>query len=78
VVCETGTTLIVYALSGIVGAGGTETSSNINAYGCSNVVAVITNQNQTANNPSFSTARAYTLNTTSVPTIVYYFPIMFR
>jgi hypothetical protein len=65
VVCDTGAALNIQALSGPVGPGGTGSAFSVNAAGCSNVVAVITNQSQTANNPTSSTARSYTLSTTT-------------
>jgi hypothetical protein len=65
VVCDTGSTLVVHSLSGPVGAGGTGSAFRVDATGCAQAVAVITNQAQTADNPTSSTARSYTLSTTT-------------
>jgi hypothetical protein len=68
VVCDTGSALSVNALPAVVGAGGSATLSNFNPSGCSSVVAVLTNQSQTAANPVSCTARSYQLRTeSSVP-----------
>lgn len=67
VVCDTGAQLLVNPLPSVVGAGGSATLSYFNPAGCTSVIAVITNQSQTAANPSSCTARAYQLQTVAVP-----------
>lgn len=64
VVCDTGSALSVTPLPTVVGAGATSALDGFNPSGCSSVVAVITNQSQTANNPASCTARSYQLGTT--------------
>jgi hypothetical protein len=61
VVCDTGSALAVTALPSVAGPGGLTTLSSYNASGCSSVVAVITNQAQTAADPASCTARSYEL-----------------
>jgi hypothetical protein len=65
VVCDTGAALVVSPLPSVVGAGASSTLNGFNSAGCSSVVAVLTNQAQTAPNPFTSTARNYTLRTQS-------------
>ncbi len=62
-VCDTGSTLHVYALPSVVGAGASSTLSYFDPSGCSSVVAVITNQAQTADNPSSCASTSYRLST---------------
>ncbi|HTP07433.1 MAG TPA: hypothetical protein VMP08_04235 [Anaerolineae bacterium] len=64
VVCDTGSALSVTPLPTVVSAGGSSSLASFNPSGCSSVVAVITNQSQTANNPTSCTARSYQLSTT--------------
>ena len=64
VVCDTGSALNVMPLAAVVGAGSSSSLGSFNPSGCSSVVAVITNQSQTANNPTSCTARSYQLSTT--------------
>ena len=61
VVCDTGSALSVTPLPAVVGAGASSSLGGFNPSGCSSVVAVITNQSQTANNPASCTARSYQL-----------------
>ncbi len=73
VACDTGSAVQVSALPTVVGPGGSSTLTGFDAAGCAAVVAVLTNQSQTAPNPSSSTARSYRLSTspggaTSTPT----------
>ncbi len=65
VVCDTGSALIVTPLPAVVGAGVSTSLANFNPSGCSSVVAVLTNQSQTANNPASCTARSYQLTVES-------------
>lgn len=65
VVCDTGSSLNVTPLPSVVSGGGSATLPNFNPSGCNSVVAVITNQAKTADNPSSCTARSYTLITGS-------------
>ncbi len=79
-VCDTGSALQVTAFPGLVGPGEAVTLPSIDVAGCSQVVAVITNQSQTADNPDVCWARAYTLQTgnpVSQPSTVY-LPIFLR
>lgn len=62
VVCDTGSALNVNALPSAVGPSGSSTLTNFDPSGCSSVVAVITNQSQTAANPTSCTSRNYTLS----------------
>lgn len=61
VVCDTGSSLNVTPLPAVVGAGQTRTLYGYTPAGCSSVVAVITNQEQTAENPSSCTSHSYLL-----------------
>jgi hypothetical protein len=60
VVCDTGSALSVTPLP-VVDAGASSSLGNFNPSGCSSVVAVITNQAQTEDNPASCTARSYQL-----------------
>lgn len=62
VVCDTGATLLVNPLPAVVGAGGSTTLAYFNPAGCASVIAVLTNQLQTAENPGSCTNRSYTLS----------------
>jgi hypothetical protein len=59
VVCDTGATLTVTPFPQVVGAGDATLLANYNPAGCTSLVAVITNQAQTAANPSSCTSRGY-------------------
>ncbi len=59
VVCDDGASLSVTPLSMVAAAADTAVLNNYNSTGCSSVILVITNQNQTAANPSSSTPRSY-------------------
>jgi hypothetical protein len=63
VVCDSGTTLSVTPLPSVVGSGSSSQLASFNPAGCSSVVAVITNQSQTLDNPGSCAARSYTLTT---------------
>lgn len=63
VACDTGSALNLSPLPAVVGAGATTTLASFSPSGCSSVVAVITNQSQTADNPVTSANRTYTLTT---------------
>ena len=66
-VCDTGSALRVFSLPEIVGAGQNTTFANFQSAGCTEAVAIITNQSQTAANPSACTNRSYILSTTTHP-----------
>ena len=78
IVCDTGSQLRVNSLSSVAGGGQTSTLSNYDSTGCTSVVAVITNQAQTADNPSSCAARSYQISTSVstpfVPTDFIYLP----
>jgi hypothetical protein len=61
VVCDTGSALNVTALPTVIGAGASTSLGSFNPSGCSSVVAVITNQSQTAANPTSCADRSYQL-----------------
>lgn len=61
VVCDTGSALSATPLPAVVGAGASSSLGSFNPSGCSSVEAVITNQSQSANNPSSCTSRSYQL-----------------
>ncbi|MCX6046416.1 MAG: hypothetical protein NT075_15020, partial [Chloroflexi bacterium] len=70
-VCDTGSALTITPFAAVVGAGVSTVLNSFNASGCTRVVAVITNQQQTAGNPTSVTANSYTLalsNVVSTPT----------
>ena len=64
VVCDTGSDLVVNALSEVAAAGEQATLSAFDPAGCSSVVLVITNQHQHGANPSVAAARDYSVDTT--------------
>lgn len=66
VVCDTGTALAINPLPAVVGAGGSSTLTHFDSSPCNSVVAVITNQSQTADNPGSCTARSYRLRATNI------------
>ncbi len=59
VVCDTGTTLAVDPLPAVVAAGASTIFYNYSPAGCSSVVLVLTNQAQTAADPSACASRNY-------------------
>jgi hypothetical protein len=61
-VCDTGAALIVNPLPSVVTAGQTTTFYGYSSSGCASVVAVLTNQAQTAENPSSCAAHSYQLS----------------
>ena len=64
VACDTGTTLVRLPLPVVVGAGDSTTLGGFNPTGCAGTpVLAITNQAQTAPNPTSSTARSYQVST---------------
>jgi hypothetical protein len=63
VACDTGTELVLTPLASTVGAGANAQIDALDTTGCSSAIAVITNQAQTASNPTSSTARSYQLST---------------
>jgi len=65
VACDTGSQITRVPLPNVVGSGADATASAFNPAGCDQVVAVITNQSQTAPNPDSSAKRAYTLSVTT-------------
>jgi hypothetical protein len=68
VVCDTGTGFSIHAFPSVVGAGASSLIAQLNPAGCTEAVAVITNQAQTAANPSTSVARSYQLATSVAST----------
>jgi hypothetical protein len=68
VVCDTGSALNVFPLPAVVGSGSSSTLTYFDPTGCSSVVAVLTNQSQTADNPTSCTARSYQLSVESPTT----------
>jgi hypothetical protein len=79
-VCDTGSALQIHALPSVVGPGGSSALTDFNPAGCSQVVAVITNQSQTADNPAYCESRSYTLQTNggTGPTPRAYLPLVVR
>jgi Divergent InlB B-repeat domain len=59
VACDTGSALALFPAGSALGAGGSATVSGFDPSSCSTPVAVITNQTQTAANPTSSSARSY-------------------
>jgi Divergent InlB B-repeat domain len=70
VVCDSGSALSLDPLPTVVGAGQSVTLDGYSPTGCASVVAVITNQAQTAPNPVVSTSRNYLLSTAFFPLTV--------
>lgn len=68
-VCDTGSSFTIAPFTTVVGASGATTIGAFDATGCTNVVAVITNQEQTAGNPTSCTSQGYTLAVSAVLTI---------
>lgn len=72
VVCDTGSALNVNPLPSVVGFGNSTTLTSFNPTGCSSVVAVLTNQSQTAPNPTTTcVSRNYTVSTAPVSSLCY-------
>ena len=71
VVCDTGDSLKITSFSNIAGKGETSKVLNFNPSGCSTVIAVLTNQSQTAANPNICTLQSYKISTS--PATVYTF-----
>jgi hypothetical protein len=65
VVCDTGESLKITSFSDIAGKGETSKVLNFNPSGCSTVIAVLTNQSQTAANPNNCTLHSYKLSISS-------------
>lgn len=68
VVCDTGTALTIHVLPSVVEAGVSSSIAQVSPSGCAAVTAVITNENQTAPNPTTSDVRSYQLTTASPST----------
>jgi hypothetical protein len=68
VVCDTGTALSVHVLPSVVGPGSLSSIAQFDPVGCTSLIAVITNENQTAPNPDTSASRTYQLTTASPST----------
>lgn len=66
IACDTGTGLTLLALP-VAGPGETVSYAGFDPAGCAEVVLSITNQAQTAANPSTSAARSYTVTTSAAP-----------
>jgi hypothetical protein len=62
-VCDRGTALTVSAFPAVVGAGASTTLTGFDGSGCVRRLAVITNQQQSAGNPSSSALRSFSLGT---------------
>lgn len=60
-VCDTGSALTITPFAAVVGAGNATVINSFTASGCTSVVAVITNQQQTSGNPASCTTHSYTL-----------------
>lgn len=80
VVCDTGSALDITPFPSVVGPLCPSSITNFDPTGCTSVVAVITNQTQTADNPTSCTARSYLLRTDGVaPTCsTIYMPLVLR
>lgn len=70
VVCDTGTTLNIKPLPSVVTPGESSTLRDFDPSGCSSVVLVVTNQSQTADNPSSSSARSYKVRLISIAFVI--------
>jgi hypothetical protein len=64
-VCDDGTQLLLSPLAGIAGPGATVELPSFSTAGCVRSLAVVTNQHQSAGNPSNSPTRSFTLDTVS-------------
>ena len=60
-VCDTGSALTITPFAAVVGAGNATVINSFSTSGCTSVVAVITNQQQTSGDPASCTAHSYTL-----------------
>jgi hypothetical protein len=67
IACDTGTSLELTPMPTVVSSGASTNLDSFDPSGCSQVVAVITNQQQTASDPSSSTLRSYTVQTGGTP-----------
>jgi len=65
VVCDTGTSLVLTPFPQVVAGGSSALLAGYDPSGCSSVVAVLTNQAQTADNPASCMARTYSVETAS-------------
>ena len=65
--CDTGTAVALAALPVTLGPGAEGKIPGFDPAGCQQAVAVITNDSQTAPNPSSSAARSYTVSTVAAP-----------
>ena len=63
VACDTGAGLSLSALPSVVASGQSSTLSGFNPAGCAARVLVVTNQSQTAANPTTSSARSFSVST---------------
>lgn len=63
VVCDTGSALVITPFPQVVGGGGSSALASVNPSGCHSVVAVLTNQAQTADNPGNCQLRSYRIET---------------
>lgn len=68
-VCDTGTSLTVAPFAAVVGTGNSTSIGAFDTTGCTSVVAVITNQEQTAGNPTSCTLQGYTLAVSTVQSL---------
>ena len=66
-VCDTGSGLVVSAFPSVVGSGASTTLAAFDGSGCVRRLAVLTNQRQSAGNPSAAPVRSFTLGTQAIP-----------
>ncbi len=69
VVCDTGAALVITPFPQVAGSGGSTSLASYNPSGCSSVVAVLTNQAQTEDNPSHCQPRSYRIETLPLVTM---------
>jgi hypothetical protein len=67
VACDTGSGLQLSSLPSVVAAGQSSSLVGFNPAGCVARVLVVTNQSQTAANPTSSTSRSFTVSTAAAP-----------
>ena len=69
IVCDNGSNLRIVAMPAVVASGATTSVPSFDSAGCNSVVLVITNQVQTAANPSTSALRSYSVSTSEPPVL---------
>ncbi len=75
VVCDTGTSLAVFPFSATAHPGETITLQNFDSSGCTEAIAVITNQQQTAENPHYCNTTTYALRVVTPHPEPIFFPL---